>query len=176
MGCQQGGTSLHIRDYRDDGQVVRYQQPFTQAFFEINSAGELDVVFRHEVPIEGNPRRVIEQIVHIKSIWHNRYEQSASEQGQISGTMTYAIIDGAHISLYSGTGSTHFSHDRNKNMLHGSIGQVVLNSQGGAAPVFRRAEVTGRFNAQRNRREVVRLTNRLERYLRESNDRRNRSQ
>ncbi len=165
VGCQQVGTSLHIRDYRNDGQVVQYAQPFSQAYYDINSAGELDVILREEVPADGNPNRNIVQIVHIQSIWLSRYPQSKSEKGQISGGITYAIIDGANVSVYSGTGSTHFSHDKKKDIVSGSIGRAVLNIRSGGIPVFRRAEVKGTFVAQRNRREVVRLTNQLERYL-----------
>ncbi len=175
VGCKQAGTSLHIRDYRDDGRVVQYVQPFTQVYYDINSAGELDVVLREEVPAEGNPNRSIEQIVHIQSIWLSRYAQTSSEEGQISGDITYAIVDGANVSIYAGIGSTHFRHYKKKDIVRGSIGQAVLNIRSGGIPVFRRAEVKGTFVAQRNRREVVRLTNLLKRYLADTKDRRVRS-
>ena len=165
-GCAGSGSVFEIVDYRPDGPPHRYREVFSEAFFEFDGTGNVDVVLRRSQPGAGQGDLGITQIIHLRSLWRPIPGETVAERTQINGTVTYCIISGNLGATFEGAGSLFFSHNERKNLLEGSLELATLRPTRqltSTSDFFDKAELSGRFTARRDGRRVRRIVNDINR-------------
>ncbi len=165
-GCAAPTSRFTIVDHREMGAPRTYGETFDEAFYHIDAQQNLQLVLRREQPSASDPRTKIVQLISIRSLWRPIPGRTNAESGQINGTVAYAILSGERGATFEGAGSVFFEPPGGTGLLHGTLDRAVLRptrSRGGDEGLFRHAELSGSFAAVRDRRQVVRLTNELNR-------------
>ena len=165
-GCAGSGSVFEIVDYRSDAPPHRYREVFSEAFFEFDGTGNVDVVLRRSQPSAGHADREITQIIHLRSLWRPIPGETVAERTQINGTVTYCIISGNLGATFEGAGSLFFTHNKRKDLLEGSLELAMLRPTRqltSTSDFFDKAELSGRFTARRDGRRVKRIVNDINR-------------
>lgn len=165
-GCAGSGSVFEIVDYRPDAPPRRYQEVFSEAFYEFDGTGNVDVVLRRSQPGAGQPDLAITQIIHMRSLWRSIPGETVADRTQINGTVTYCIISGNLGATFEGAGSLFFTHNERRDILEGSLELAMLRPTRqltSTSDFFDKAELSGRFTARRDGRRVARIVNDIER-------------
>lgn len=165
-GCAAPQSRFTIVDHREVGAPRTYAETFDEAFYDIDARQNLQLVLRREQPSASDPRTQIVQIISIRSLWRPIPGRTNAESAQINGTVAYAILSGERGATFEGAGSVFFQPPGGQGPLYGSLDRAMLRptrSRGGDEGLFRHAVLSGSFAAVRDRRQVVRLTNELNR-------------
>ena len=161
-GCRSGESRFEVVDYRSDGEPCRYHESFEEAYYTTELDGNMTIVLRRQEPTVDDSRESISQIVRIATFWRSQPGRTIADSTQINGTVSYAIIGPGGGTAYEGTGSVFFEENRDRNELEGSLDQALLSpvrtiKEG--QPIFEKAQLKGKFQAVRDRRQVVRIMN-----------------
>ena len=165
-GCARSGSVFEIVDYRPDGPPHRYQEVFSEAFYEFDGTGNVDVVLRRSQPSAERADLEITQIIHLRSVWRPIPGETVADRTQINGTVTYCIISGNLGATFEGAGSIFFTHNERKDLLKGSLDLAMLRPTRqltSTSDFFDKAELSGRFTARRDGRRVRRIVNDINR-------------
>ncbi len=165
-GCSVGESTFEIADYREPGVAKRYRESFDEAYYTLDDDGNLDLILRRSEPSESDPKHIITQVIHIRSVWRCIPGETVTHRTQINGTVSYHIISGRVGATFEGAGSVFFKHRKRTDTLTGTLDLASLRPKrrlAGGADLFRRAELRGRFRATRDPRRVVRIINEMNR-------------
>lgn len=165
-GCAAPISRFTIVDHREEGAPRTYGETFDEAYYDIDGQQNLQLVLRRQQPSASDPRAQIVQIISIRSLWRPIPGRTNAESAQINGTVAYAILGDERGATFEGAGSVFFQPPGGSGLLYGKLDQAVLRptrSRGGDEGLFRHAVLSGTFAAVRDRRQVVRLTNELNR-------------
>jgi hypothetical protein len=160
--CSTGRSSFEIVDYRESGAAKRYREMFSEAYYDIDPAGYVQIALRRSQPGRADPNTKITQIIHIRSIWQSIPGRTVANETQINGTVSYSIMSGRIGATFEGAGSVFCRQDRDQDMLTGTLELAILKPMrkiAGGRPLFERAQLSGRFRAERDRRRLIRLVN-----------------
>lgn len=165
-GCAGSKSVFEIVDYRPGTPPSRYQEVFSEAYYQFDGSGNVDVVLLRTQPSEDWPDLDITQIIHLESVWRPIPGETVAERTQINGMVTYCIISGNLGATFEGAGSIFFSHNARKDRLEGSLDLAMLRPTRqltSTSDYFTKAELSGRFIARRDGRRVTRIVNDIER-------------
>lgn len=157
-------TKLEISDFRDAQNIRKYQEEFPEAFYDLDGHGNLTLVLRRQGG-EGGDGGNVAQVVRVRSVWRPVPNRSVSHRTQINAVMSYYVVSGRVGDTFEGAGAVFFQVIEG-DVLEGSIDHAVLRAKrqlSAGDPLFPRAELSGKFRAVRDRRQVVRIVNELER-------------
>lgn len=157
-------STLEVVDFRDAQNVRPYQEEFPEAFYDLDGHGNLNLVLRRQGGESGESRQLT-QVVRVRSVWRPVPGRSISDPTQINAVISYYVVGGKMGDTFEGAGSVFFQAD-GSDALKGSVDHAVLRSQrqlSAGEPLFPRAELSGKFRAVRDRRQVVRIINELNR-------------
>lgn len=165
-GCSVHPSVFEIVDYREPGEARRYVETFTEAYYDIDEHGNVDIVLRRSSPDDSRSRQTLAQVIHIRSFWRPIPGATVAHRTQINGTVVYHIVAGRFGATFEGAGSVFFKETRRGDTLSGSLDLALLRPKrqlafGGG--LFKRAELRGAFQAKRDPRRVVRIINELNR-------------
>jgi hypothetical protein len=164
-GCLAPATRFVIRDYQDPVNIRRYTATFEEAYYDLDPAGNLNLVLltRSDRPKEPD----VAQLLHVKTVWPCIPSETVASETQVNGTITYAVLGGGVSTTYEGAGSIFFYKDPVfDDRITGSIEHAVLTPHRQLAPtepLFKRLEITGTFKARHNPRRTIREMNDLAR-------------
>jgi len=157
-------SKLEIADFRDAQNVRQYQEEFPEAYYDLDAHGNLNLVLRRQGNETGDGGNIA-QIVRVRSVWRPVPNRSVSHRTQINAVMTYYVVGGRVGDTFEGAGAVFFQVIEG-DVLEGSIDHAVLRAKrqlSAGEPLFPHAELSGKFQAVRDRRQVVRIVNELER-------------
>jgi len=157
-------SKLEIADFRDAQNIRRYQEEFPEAFYNLDGHGNLTLVLRRKGGESGDGGNIA-QVVRVRSVWRPVPNRSVSHRTQINAVMSYYVVGGRVGDTFEGAGAVFFQVG-DGDVLEGSIDHAVLRAKrqlSAGEPLFPRAELSGKFRAVRDRRQVVRIVNELER-------------
>ena len=159
-GCSQRVSSFRITNYRDRGQLERFQEVFPEAYYATDPRGNVDVVLRYQRAADSGDAVDLTQIVHIHTVWKSIPGSTVSSKTQINGTVTYVIISGNTGATFEGGGSILFRENKRDGTLTGTLDLAYLRPkrQMTVSPLpFERADISGSFVATHAPRRVRRL-------------------
>ena len=165
-GCAPESSTFQITDHRQGAQTQRYCETFEEAYYDLNSEGNIDIALRRVSPSSTGPGRTITQVIHLHSFWRSIPGKTTAETTQINGTVRYMIRTGYGAVIFEGTGSIFFEQNAAEDEITGALEYALLSPAhrlSTAPELFENAELTGEFRAVRNPRQVVRLVNELNR-------------
>lgn len=160
IGCSVRPTTFAIVDYSQSGQPKRYGETFDEAYYDVNAQGDVDIVVRQRASGAANSDQPLTQIIHIKSFWRPIPGTTVAHATQINATVTYSLVSGSVGTILEGAGAVFFKEDRRKRRLTGRLESATLRlaqRAAGGEPLFKRAELTGTFDARRDPGRVARL-------------------
>lgn len=165
-GCMTPAPVAHVQvaDYMHTGQVRRYQESFEECFYDIDSAGNVQLVMRRggsSDPLTNSDYNVV-QIVHVQGIWHSIPGRNPTHRTQINGTVNYAVTGHGIGGTFEGAGAVHFTENASRTQMKGTLDHAIVlpkRSLSASEPMFDRAEISGEFKAQRDPRKVARISN-----------------
>ena len=160
VGCSVRPTTFAIVDYSQSGRAKRYVETFDEAYYDVTAQGDVDIVVHRSASGTTNSDQPVTQIIHIKSFWRPIPGMTVAHSTQINATVTYSIVSGSFGTVLEGAGALFFKEDRRKRRLTGTLESATLRPARRAAagePLFKRAELTGTFNARRDPRRVAHL-------------------
>lgn len=166
IGCATRPTVFEIINYRGPGVVERFHQTFTEAYYDIDGHGNVDVVLRVESPTENGAGGRIVQLIHLRTFWRSVPGVTVADRTQLNGTVTYCVISPSLVSSFEGAGSVFCSKRRGRDELTGEVELARLTPckvVAGGDPLFVRSELSGTFSAVRDPRRVTVLVNEIER-------------
>lgn len=167
-GCSARISTFQITDYRELGEAKRYRETFDEAYYTLDKDGNLDLVLRRLEPSESDPKHIITQVIHIRSVWRCIPGETVTHRTQINGTVSYHIISGRVGASFDGAGSLFFRRDKRTETVTGTLELASLHPRrglAGGADLFRQAELSGQFHARRDPRRVVRIINEMNRFF-----------
>lgn len=156
-------TRLEIADLSDAQNIRRYQEDFVEAFYDLDGHGNLNLVLRRKGG-ENSEGGNLTQVVRVRTVWRPVANRSVSKPTQINAVVSYYAVGGRVGDTFEGAGAVFF-HASEKDVLEGSVDRAVLRAKrqlSSAQALFPRAELSGKFRAIRDRRQVVRIVNELE--------------
>ncbi len=165
-GCAAKISSIEITDYRDPGEAHQYRETFEEAFYDIDSAGNVNIVLRRKSPNDSAEGEEVTQVIYIHTMWRSIPGITVADKSQINGTVTYGIMGDRMGVTFEGAGSVFVEENKNKNAITGSLELARLKptrklTQDSA--LFHHAEISGEFFAVRDRRKVVHTINEMSR-------------
>lgn len=163
-GCAAPGGSFTIAD-QGLGNKRFFRDTFTEAFYDVDGLGNVDIVLRREQPSLTNHGQWLTQVIHLQTLWRSIPGTTIAERTQVNGTVTYAILVGTSGTTFDGAGSL-FVQGVSRDILEGSLEDSLLKPRRCLTdedPLFDHPALSGEFRATRNRREVVRMVNDLDR-------------
>jgi hypothetical protein len=164
--CSSKKSTIEIVDFGPEGPAGHYQEEFNEAVFDIDARGHLDIVLRRQEPSPTPAGNDLTQMVHLHGIWHSIPGQTVADQTQINSCVTYAVMDGELGSSFDGTGALFLNGKLREDSLEGTLERAVLKPRRNLAahrPLFEKADLSGRFFANRDRQRTRQLVNDLHR-------------
>lgn len=156
-GCGAKLSTVQIVSYRENGESSRYEEAFSEAYYDVDDAGNVDIVLYRTSP-DGAPRDdSISQTLHVKTVWRCDPGQTVAHATQINGTVTYAILGGDVGATFEGAGSVFFKENRAKGEIAGTLDLVRLKPAkklNANSDIFYRTELSAEFRAKREPRRV----------------------
>jgi len=150
-------TRFEVIDYRAGGAELRYRESFSEGFFDLDDAGNLDVVMHHEKRDPADPAGQITQVIHVRTLWRSIPGVTVAERSQINAEVEYFIISGDVGQSFEGAGSVIFSTNRKADTITGTLDLARLKPVRqliAADDLFERVDLSGTFVAQKDRRRV----------------------
>ncbi len=165
VGCRESVTRFDIVNYRGVGDREHFHEVFPECYYSISAGGRVDLVARRHV--EGN-REIpsVTQVVHARTEYQAIPGRTHADASMINATVHYAILGDAGGACFEGGAFFTFEEDPEKGAMEGALEHSTLEPSrrvGDGGQVFDRAELTGVFQATRNRRRVVAILNELNR-------------
>ena len=157
-------SAFRIVDYLASGETTRYRESFSEAWYTLDSHGNVDLVLRRTGGETGSGQPLT-QLVHIHSVWRPVPGRTITGRTQINGTVTYYLLSGRVGTAYDGAGSVFFTKNKD-GKLYGTLEWAIVSPTrrlGAESPLFTRAELTGEFVAESDPRRVIQLTNEMNR-------------
>ena len=164
-GCAWPGSGFTIIDHRADGGTGHYQEQFTEGYYAVDGAGNVDIVLRRHEPSQVAPREFVTQVLHIRSMWKPLPGWTTAEASQVNAVVAYAVLSGAEGGLFEGAGAAFFVADDGSDMT-GKLERAWVKPVGtlrGSPPLFHRAELQGSFDAKHDPRQVARIVHDMQR-------------
>lgn len=159
-GCGPKGTQFEVVDYRTGSGTAGYRESFDECYYGIDAAGHFDFVARRISIGKRDHDERITQVVHLHGIWHAVPGQTYAEDTMINATVSYLIVSGAGGASFEGGGFVSFRENRKRTVATGKLELAKLGPVrrvGDGRQLFERAELQGKFKAERNRRQVTRI-------------------
>jgi len=154
-------TRFVIHDYQDPVNIRRYTATFEEAYYEIDGAGNVDLILLSRSDEPGEPD--VSQVMHLRTVWPCIPSETVASETQVNGTITYAVLGGGVNTTYEGAGSIFFYKDTVfEDRITGSVDRAVLTPHrqlAPAEPIFKRLEISGTFTAKRDPRRTIREMN-----------------
>ncbi|UCG34209.1 MAG: hypothetical protein JSU68_06150 [Phycisphaerales bacterium] len=154
-GCQPRTTRIRIQDFsHPDGPRSLFQE-FDDAYYQLDAAGDLNLLLRRRSPSEAIPTEHITQTILVRSYWRPIPGTTRVESSMINAKITYVIQSGRATRVYEGNGFVSFSEHQKGQSLSGRIesGQLRPTGEIGDPPhPFGRARIEGTFRAIRKPR------------------------
>lgn len=169
VGCAPTVSTFDIVNFRDDAGQERFHETFDEAWYDVDGAGNVDLVLRRSQPREGGRDDSVVQLVYVRSFWRSIPGRTVAERTQLNGVVTYGVISGGLGATFEGAGSVFFVHDPKKGELTGSLDLARLKPARELTPgsaVFQRVELSGTFVARHNPSRTVALRHQLEQTFR----------
>ena len=163
-GCPARTSTFQIVDYREPGETKRYRETFDEGYYDVDGHGNVSIVLRRSASGETGPELTATQVVHIRSLWRPIPGRTTAHRTQINGTVSYLIVSGQTGATFEGAGSVFFKENRKRDKLTGTLDLALLQpkrSFGTGSPLFKRAELKGKFRATRDPARVVRIVNEM---------------
>ena len=165
-GCAASFSTFNIVDFRDAANANRYRETFNEGFYDLDDQGNLRLVLRRNRPAKTADETDIVQVISIQSVWRSIPGETVADKNQINAKVCYSILGGGQGSTFEGAGSVFYKRKRLGDAITGTLDRAVLRPgralRDGKA-LFLRAELSGRFRAVRDPRQVVRIINEVER-------------
>ena len=168
-GCAQRVTVFDIVDHRTGEPAIRYRETFDEAYFDVDDAGNVDIVLRRVQHETGDGRGDLTQIIRIRCLWEAIPGRTTADSSQINATIGYHVVAGGIGASFDGAGSVFFKVKRNGTKLRGTVEDAVLlprHRQGNGGRLFANAALSGEFYAVRDARKLVRIVNETDRFFR----------
>lgn len=165
-GCRSRHTQFQVTNFGADGQRESFFEGFNECYYTIDPSGNVDIVARRLSDAGDDVQGEICQIVHIRTVYRNVPGAMASDKTMINALINYAILAPDGGSSYEGAGFVYFRKSMRRRELRGALELSTVRPHrrvGEPIILFDRAELTGEFVAQENRRKVVHLFNQLRR-------------
>jgi len=165
MGCSFAPSAFEIVDHRSSGEIRRYRETFDEAYYDTDGSGNLTLVLRRAQAARRDLPDIT-QIVVIKGLWRCIPGTTIADNTQINSTVTYATISGRSGTTFEGAGSLFFSQKRHSGQLSGVLELATLRPKrriGGDEAIFDLTELSGKFRAKREPRQVWLIANDLDR-------------
>ena len=165
-GCSTAACRFEIVDHRAGDGDRRYTETFDEAYYDLDGRGNVDIVLRRRQASEAEPADSITQVIHIRSVWRPIPGQTVAGKTQINGCVSYIIVGGRSGATFEGAGSVFFSENEAKGTLTGTLDQASLRPVrrlAGGSSLFERAELSGAFQAHRDKRNTARIINEMNR-------------
>jgi hypothetical protein len=170
-GCQPRTTRIRIQDFsHPDGPRSLFQE-FDDAYYQLDAAGDLDLLLRRRSPSEAIPTEYITQTILVRTYWRPIPGTTAIESSMINAKITYVIQSGRATCIYEGSGFVSFSEQRKGRSLSGRIESGHLRPTGeiGNPPhPFGRAQIEGTFRALNDARRATHLLTEIRRILQDA--------
>ncbi len=157
-GCGPKVSTVEIVSYRDTGESSRYRETFDEAYYDLDEAGNVDIVLYRMTPGAASAEDAVTQTVHVKTVWRCMPGQTVAHATQINGTVTYAIVGGDVGATFEGAGSVFFAQNRTQDEITGTLDLVRLKPAkklNDSSDLFYRTELSAEFRARREPRKVV---------------------
>lgn len=159
-GCHPRTTRIRIQDFSHaDGPRSLFQE-FDDAYYQLDAAGNLDLLLRRRSPSEAIPTEHITQTILVRSYWRPIPGTTQVESSMINAKITYVIQSGRTTRVYEGNGFVSFAEHREGRFLSGRIesGQLRPTGEIGDPPApFGRARVEGTFRAMKDSRRATHI-------------------
>jgi hypothetical protein len=163
-GCAAERTRFDVTDYRPSGGPQEYHQSFDECYYRLDAARNLELVARHTTPGDGGLENI--QVVHLRTFWRAVPGRTPAERTMINATVAYMIVTWPTGADFRGSGFVSFTENREGTEVTGRLERSSLKPHrrlGDAPRLFDRAELTGRFVAERNEARVIEILNDMER-------------
>ncbi len=150
-------TRFEVIDYRASGAEARYRETFTEGYYDLDAAGNLNVVLSREKRDPEDPASQITQVIHIRTFWRSIPGVTVAERSQINAEVAYYIVSGDVGQSFEGAGSVIYHADRDDDQITGQLDLARLKPARqliAADDLFERVDLSGTFVATRNRRRV----------------------
>ena len=162
--CGPKDNYIEIDSYKDSAPAEHYSARFEQAYYCTDAAGNVGIVLRSMRPSQQDPTRHIEQILHAWIFWQPLPGKTGAEPTMTDALINYYILSGDTGLRYAGGAFVSLKRTTFGDRMVGRIescqlAQVQVLAQG--ADLLGRAQVSGRFVAQLDRRLYVELLNRM---------------
>lgn len=166
VGCSAKISTIEITDYREPGEAHQYRESFEEAYYDIDPAGNVNIVLRRTSPNVSAEGEEITQVIYIHTMWRSIPGITVAHKSQINATVTYGIMGDRMGVTFEGAGSVFAKENKAKNTITGTVELARLKptrklTQDSA--LFHHAEISGEFFALRDRRKVVHTINELNR-------------
>ncbi|MGI0149523.1 MAG: hypothetical protein ACREDF_08345 [Thermoplasmata archaeon] len=151
-------STVEIVSYRETGESTRYRETFDEAYYDLDEAGNVDIVLHRMTPGAMSPEDAVAQTIHVRTVWRCVPGQTVAHSTQINGTVTYAIVGGDVGATFEGAGSVFFRENRAKDEITGTLDLVRLKPAkklNNGSDLFYRTELSAEFRAKRDPRTVV---------------------
>jgi len=166
LGCVTPSNSFDITDHRDPFQDRQYHENFDEAYYDLDSEGNVQIVLRRTRPMGNDPKEPLTQVIHLKTFWRPIPGRTVAERTQINGFVSYLIVGGGVGATFEGAGSVFMHQNKKGSVLTGTMEYAVLKPKRRLAAdndIFAQAELKGHFRARRDARRVVSIVNDLNR-------------
>ncbi len=167
VGCNRPKTTeFDVVDYRHNGEVSRYRETFSEGYYGIDGAGNMDLVLLREKYDVEDPVANIKQVIHIRTFWRSIPGVTVAHRTQINGRVTYFIQSGELGQTFEGAGSVFFYPDRRGDGMSGTLDLARLKPVrrlAASADLFERVDLSGTFVATRDPKRVQQIVHEMNR-------------
>lgn len=168
-GCRSRSVNhFDIVDFRSDQLPAHHFEDFDESYYRISDDNLADIVLRRQVKQAGGSNPLIEQIIHLRTYWKPTPGRTFASKSMLNANISYALFNGRSGSSYDGGGFMLYRENPAKGILSGELkdGHLQpLRQVGAELEIFEQVQLSGRFKAMRNDRQVTRMINDLERRL-----------
>jgi len=164
-GCAGHPAVIQVVDYHAPSDVKRYQETFDEAYYDVDDQGDVHIVLRRQAGAWGSGEDFT-QVVRIKSVWRHVPGRSVSHRSAVNAQVSYFLVGARTGESFEGAGSVHLKVNKKGTKLTATLDQALVRPArkiGSDESVFTKAELSGKIEARRDRRQVVRLSNDMER-------------
>ncbi len=159
-------TVFEVADHRDPSNTRRYEETFDEGYYDMDNHGNVNIVLRQSASAGGEGPSDFTQVVHIRSVWRPIPGRTVAHRTQINAVVSYYLRGGQVGDTLEGAGAVFFNPGKKDKVLKGTLDDSVLRFKRQLAPgepLFPHVKLSGRFAAVRDRRQVVRIVNDLDR-------------
>jgi len=155
-----------VVDYRHGGDVSRYRETFSEGYYDIDRAGNMDLVLLREKYDVEDPVANIKQVIHIRTFWRSIPGVTVAHRTQINGKVSYFILSGELGQSFEGAGSVFFYPDRSGDTISGTLDLARLKPVRrlvASADLFESVDLSGTLAATRDSKRVQQIVHDMDR-------------